>query len=433
MSKKRFMTAQNMSDSPQTEKICFVVARYGEDICGGAEYHCRMLAERLVPHFEVEVLTTKSNNYLTFEMGYTDNRETINGVEVLRFDCKPKILDKEEGDKLWRRSKWRRKLRRNLFRLGLLKAIANICPPKWNFGLAEERTLLQTDAFYSPDLLAYLEKNHGNYKAVVFFTYLFPHTVFGFRIAPEKSILIPTAHEESLFFRPMHTHLFAGVRHIAFNTEEERRLAQRVFGRHLSPSSIVAVGVETDVDTSALSDEEMRAKYNLPDRYVHYFGRIVSNKIGKIIPWFLDYKRRHPGDLKLVLTGKLFQKKVDHPDIIYTGFVSPEEKIWLIKNALLAVNPSKHESLSLLLLEAMKLGKMVLVNGRSDVMKAHCIRSGFAADYYLSKQDFQRKLHRYASNPELLEANSQKAKNYVETNYDWAVIMGKLKALIDSI
>jgi len=66
-------------------------------------------------------------------------------------------------------------------------------------------------------------------------------------------------------------------------------------------------------------------------------------------------------------------------------------------------------------------------------MKGHCIRSGFAADYYLSKRDFQRKLHRYVSDSSLLEANSEKARNYVDTHYNWDTIMGKLRAIIDSV
>jgi len=410
------------------ERICFVITMYGSKICGGAEYHCKMLAERLTPYFDVDMLTTKITDYTTLEMGYIEDQENINGVRVLRFNCPPFDRSIRPGVA----NKLLRKLRRILFRVDLLKYIANVFPV-WNFGLKRELELLRADSFYSSDMLDYLKENHESYKAVIFMSCNSPSTVFGLRIAREKSILIPLAHEESSFFRSIQTCVFTGVRHIAFNTEEERRLAQRVFGRHLAPSSIVAAGVETDMDVSTLSDSDMREKFNICSPYVHYFGRIVNNKLCKLIPWFIDYKLKYPSDLKLVLTGKLFEEKVDHPDIIYTGFVSPEEKIWLIKNARLIINPSKNESLSLLQLEAMKLGKIVLVNGRSKVMKGHCIRSGFAADYYLTKRDFQRKIHRYTHDSQLLESNSMKAKAYVETFYNWDKIIGKLKRLIDSI
>ena len=51
-------------------KIAFVVVRYGEDINGGAEYHCKMLAERLTNNYQVEVLTTCVKNYKTGENEY---------------------------------------------------------------------------------------------------------------------------------------------------------------------------------------------------------------------------------------------------------------------------------------------------------------------------------------------------------------------------
>ena len=62
------------------EKIAFVVVRYGKDINGGAEYHCRMLAERLVNDYDVEVLTTCVKNYVTGENEYPEGKETLNGV-----------------------------------------------------------------------------------------------------------------------------------------------------------------------------------------------------------------------------------------------------------------------------------------------------------------------------------------------------------------
>jgi len=413
------------------EKICFVITMYGSKICGGAEYHCKMVAERLIPYFDVDVLTTKITDYTTLEVGYTEDQENINGVRVLRFGCQS-VIDEESKDKLCNRTKWYRKIRRNLFRLGLLKTVADIFPV-WNFGVDREHAMLRAEGFYSPDILAYIKENHGDYKAIIFMSCYSPNTIFGFRIVQGKSILIPVAHEERSFFHSIQTHVFTGVRHIAFNTEEECKLAQQTFGRHMSPSSIVAVGVEADAEVSVLSDSEMRERFGIRSTYIHYFGRIVGNKLCKLIPWFIDYKRKYPGDLKLVLTGKLFEEKVDHPDIIYTGFVSHEEKIWLIKNARLVVNPSKHESLSLLQLEAMKLGKTVLVNGLSKVMKGHCIRSGFAADYYISKRDFQQKLHRYVYDDKLLESNSIKAKNYVDTFYNWDTIIDKFKKLIDDL
>ena len=71
--------------SGKKEKIAFVVIRYGREINGGAEYHCRMLAERLAGDYDVEVLTTCVKNYVTGENEYPEGEEMLNGVRVRRF------------------------------------------------------------------------------------------------------------------------------------------------------------------------------------------------------------------------------------------------------------------------------------------------------------------------------------------------------------
>ena len=67
------------------KKIAFVCQRYGLEVNGGAELHCRQLAERLNEYYDVEVLTTCAIDYITWENEYQPGEEMINEVLVRRF------------------------------------------------------------------------------------------------------------------------------------------------------------------------------------------------------------------------------------------------------------------------------------------------------------------------------------------------------------
>ena len=66
-------------------KLAVVVQRYGADINGGAEQHARYVAERLARHHEVEVLTTRARDYVTWADELPEGVEEIHGVPVRRF------------------------------------------------------------------------------------------------------------------------------------------------------------------------------------------------------------------------------------------------------------------------------------------------------------------------------------------------------------
>ena len=75
------------------KKIAFIIIRYGREVNGGAEAHCRMLAERLTPYYDVEVLTTTTRVFNDPAQDFEEGTSVENGVRIRRF--KPHPVDGE--------------------------------------------------------------------------------------------------------------------------------------------------------------------------------------------------------------------------------------------------------------------------------------------------------------------------------------------------
>ena len=340
------------------ENIAFVVVRYGLNINGGAEYHCRMLAERLTNDYNVEVLTTCVDNYRTGENLKFKEKEIINKVIVRRFKTNPTHPELENFYK--KKAKPAYKLRRFLYKCHFL-AIASYFFPVWHFKEKEELEALGSQVFHSPTLFNFIKENKNNYKAIIPITIDYSHVYYTTLYAPEKTIVIPTMHYHKTAFRSTLTQVFTKAAYIAFNTTAEQKLARKIFGMHMAPHSIVSVGIELSAPSDWAVTQE---KYNLPDEYMLYVGRVDQGKLNNVYTYFLNYKKVYPNsDLKFVLVGKQYSDPFNHPDIIYTNFVEEQEKISIIQHAKIVINPSLYESLSLILLEAMALKKAMLVNG----------------------------------------------------------------------
>ena len=76
-------------------------------------------------------------------------------------------------------------------------------------------------------------------------------------------------------------------------------------------------------------------------------------------------------------------------DIICLGFVSEEEKLKWMSKARALILPSRYESLYFICIRSFGDGSPVLVNGRSSVLKGHCIRSG-AGYIYENYLEFEK-------------------------------------------
>ena len=410
------------------EKIAFVVVRYGKDINGGAEYHCSMLAERLVDDYDVEVLTTGVKDYIKGGNDIADGVEFINGVRVRRFKVEP-VSGASEWE-LQKKAKPVRRLRMFLYRIGLLRLLSYFVPV-WKWQSGKELEAMKRSVFYSPQLHRFIKEHKDFYKAFIPITVDFVPFYYTAILAGEKSIAIPTMHYAKVSFKALLTDAFSRFAYVGFNTEAEQKLGEHIFGKALGKHGIISVGIES---VRPADWKETKTKYSLPDKYLLYVGRIDKGKVNDVIVYFSKYKRKYEDSvLKLVMVGGVFDEVASAPDVLYTGFVSDGEKVSIIQHADLVVNPSRYESLSLILLEALSLGKPMLVNGRCAVLKEHCKLSNGAVDYYMNERQFVSKLHKIENSLGLKEQMSDLGKRYVAENYDWVLIMSRLKNAIESI
>lgn len=383
-------------------KVAFVVQRYGLEVQGGSESHCRQVAERMRKYFQVEVLTTCAIDYLTWKDDYPPGPAEINGVSIRRFSTNPP-----------------RNMRR--FNAFVRKRILNKKP-----SLFDQIEWIRLQGPLSFDLIRHLKEFQNEYHLFIFFTYSYFTTYMGLQLVPEKSLLVPTAHDEPQIYFDIFKPIFHLPRAILYNTEEEKQLVHRILGNTRIPSEVIGVGI------SKIEDQKIEPSKIpfLSGSYALYVGRIDSMKgCRELLDYFIRYLKDTNRDLKLALVGRKFMQLPEHPQIFYLGTVEEGEKRKLMEQALVVINPSEYESLSLTLLESWSLGTPVLVNGCSEVLVGHCLRSngGF---YYTNYGEFSFCLDLLLSQPELRKKMGENGCYYVQTNYTWDTIEEKYLKLI---
>src|SRR2546422_181584 len=66
-------------------RLCFVIQRYGLEVAGGSELHCRWLAGRLARRHQVEVATTCALDYLEWRDHYAPGPDRVEDIPVTRY------------------------------------------------------------------------------------------------------------------------------------------------------------------------------------------------------------------------------------------------------------------------------------------------------------------------------------------------------------
>jgi glycosyltransferase involved in cell wall biosynthesis len=386
-------------------KVAFVVQRYGLEINGGAELHCRWVAEHMRKYWDVEVLTTRAADYITWKNHYPKGTESINGVTVHRFSV-TRPRDPERFGRLQNR---------------LLTE---------EHRLEDERRWLEEEGPLSPSLIEHIETHQDEYDYFIFFSYRYFHSYWGIHTIPHKSILVPTAEKDAITVFSIFRDLFRLPRAFVYNSYEERAMIHGIAGNEDIPGDVVGVGT---VVPQSFETEAFLKKYDLKGDYVIYIGRIDENKgCAELFDFFIRMKKKGEVPFKLILCGSTKLKIPVHPDILYLGFVSEEEKFAALNGARALIMPSFYESLSMVTLEAWAMGKPVLANARCDVLQGQCRRSN-AGLYYADYNEFRESLHLLLSDSRLCDSLGRNGKTYFQNNYTWDVIEQKYIDIVGAL
>jgi glycosyltransferase involved in cell wall biosynthesis len=391
-------------------RILYCVQRYGVDIIGGAEQHCRQLAERMVRRgHDVEVVTSCATNYSDWSNEFSPGTETINGVTVHRLPvAAPR--DNERFSPLH-------------VHLTQGKRAPLFDQKRWS-------------RMIGPELVNYdrwIVDNARRFDVVVPFSYLYTTTTLALELlyGVIPTSIHATAHDEPMLRIPIFNTIMRWPDQFIFSTHEERELIERQFFR-IDAGPVVGLGVDQDVTPTNDDVNSFRERHSLGhDPFFLYIGRADPVKgFHELVAMFRLFRERNRLPHKLVMIGG-----IDHDDeapvgVHMLGYVSEEDKWAALKGALALIQPSYQESLSMVLCEAWSQETPVLVQNACEVLRGQTVRSGGGLRY-ANFAEFEQCLLWLTEDTDLAPRLGASGRQYVEQHYTWDVVMASYEHALE--
>src|SRR5438128_4568167 len=336
-------------------KLACVVHRFGADIAGGSEGHCRAVAEHLAARHTVTIITTCAKDHITWRNHYLPG-------ESRHEPATPQRAEREGGPKRDERIGGIRVLRFPVARERQLHRFMDLSDLMFADRASgeEQAEWFRENGPDAPELIDHLRVHGAEYDRVLFWSYRYPDTYFGLPHVADRAVLVPTAEEDPLIHVDAVRTFFARPRGFLFLTPEEQALVGTRAPAE-KPSEVIGCGLDSAAGPANLA---VLDALHLRDPFVLYLGRIDPNKgCGTLIRHFLRYvelrKEREASlgaeapsakvaaerDVQLVMAGPSSMPIPEHPLIRPLGFVEDDVREALLSRARALVMPSPFESL----------------------------------------------------------------------------------------
>lgn len=384
-------------------KLACVVQRYGPEITGGSETHCRDVAERLSARHEVHVLTSCAADYVHWRNTLPPGWSSIGAVQVRRFPvARPRHLHR--------------------FAAITERAFDRRHAPE------DEQAWFEANGPETPELLEFLRAHGAGYDLVLFWAFRYYPTYFGLPMCGNRAVLVPTAEEDPVLDFVSVSEFFRRPRGFIFLTEEERELVTARAGGAISPSIVIGTGLERPVPAPVTALDALQ----LPDPFVVYLGRVDRNKgCDTLVSYFTRYHAETGRDVTLVLAGPVQMSLPEHSRVRVLGFVSAGVRDALLERARALIMPSPYESLCIAVLEGWNHGLPALVNGRCAVLRGQ-VRRANGGLHYSGYREFAAALSWMLDHPHETAHLGRQGQAYVEAEYRWPTVMDRTERFLET-
>ncbi|MBN1517541.1 glycosyltransferase family 4 protein [Candidatus Sumerlaeota bacterium] len=381
--------------------VVFVMPWYGERITGGAEALCRDYCHALrSAGVDARVAATCCHDAQSDwnRNQHAPGERTESGVPVRRFPvCKRDWLVFDQ-------------INRNLLN-------------RYPISPSDERRFFE-ESIRSEALEEWLRESAAELHAI-FLPYCFGSTYFGVRAAGEHGTLLPCLHQESYAWMQPVREMFERAPRLIFNSEPERRFANQLFKLGHKPQIVLGCGVELERRGEA---ERFRKKFGVERPYLLYLGRKDATKNVPLLTQFFErLLEAAPLELDLLLAGpdRAPLARGGSSRVRDLGMLTDQDKLDALEGCLALAQPSLHESLGIVLLEAWRAGRPVIVNDYCDVTRELCSQAGGGL-YFRDFFEFREVVERLAGQPDEAAQLGAQGRQWVERECRWEVLVRRL-------
>ena len=403
-------------------KLAFVTPWFGENLRGGAE---RIALEASVGlqarGHDVEILTTCSESWDSdwYRNAHRPGLSEVAGLPVHRFR-----VDRANRERF------------NVVNQLLLETRRSRLKP--GVSPIEERPARDfiKHNINSFEMTVHIRNHSDEYDAFVFLPYLYGTTLQGWRLVPDKAILQPCLHDEAYAYLPRVSEMMLGVARIAFNSTSTYAIARRLYGPAIIPRSTVVGAAIAWPQSDSASTEPIGGFEPENSRYALYLGRRSAEKNVDLLERAYRRFRELAPESPLQLVSAGLGERTSMEDvlgIVDLGFVTEDQKVRLLLNCAMLMQPSVNESYSRVLMEAWHAGRPVAVNAQCAPTADAVLETG-AGWLASDEQSWQKRfLELDAASEQALTDLGSRAAGYVRSYASWDAVLDRYESLFDEV